>query len=275
MYVICISKLCPANIGINFAMINHTPLETISKNTETILEEPFEWCFVEGGTVSLTDASNRNGTKGGRYHVSDFAIGKYLITNSQYKRFIDHPNGFHNLKWWEFSPEGILWRRDHRNPKPTAFSGKDLPATRVSWFDSMAFCNWLSSETKEIVRLPTEQEWQRSAIGAMEWNYPWGNELDETRGNYANHIGQTSPVEKYPAGQSPFGVMDMFGNVWEWCSTIWGTDSNDLDGYVYRTIRGGAWNVSNPEHLRAVDRGEGHSPRGQLNDCGLRITMEI
>ena len=256
-------------------MTASTTVETMARNIATILGEPFEWCFIKGGVVSLIDASDHGGTKGGVYRVSDFAIGKYLVTNSQFTKFLDHPNGFYDPKWWKFSPEGILWRRDHRNPKPTAFPGRNLPVTRVSWFDSVAFCNWLSSETDGIIRLPAEQEWQYAASGAMEWSYPWGNELDETRGNYANIFGQTSPVGKYPAGQSPFGAMDMFGNVWEWCSTIWGTESNDLGGYVYRTIRGGAWNVSNPEHLRAVDRGEGHSPRGQLNDCGLRIVLEF
>ena len=149
-------------------------LETLSKRTETLLGAPFEWCFVKSGPVTLVDASEYGGTSGGTYQAADFALAKYFITNSQYQIFIEHPNGFRNPEWWAYSPEGILWRRDHRNPKPTAFAGPDLPCTRVSWFDSVAFCNWLSVELSEAIRLPTELEWQRAAIGDTGWSYPWG-----------------------------------------------------------------------------------------------------
>jgi formylglycine-generating enzyme required for sulfatase activity len=251
-------------------------LEFLSQQTEALLGAPFEWRFIQGGFVTLIDASDYGGTKGGIYQVVDFAIAKYFITNAQYKIFIGHPSGFRNPQWWEYSSQATQWRKDHSNPKPTAFEGTDLPRTRVSWFDSVAFCNWLSAELNEKVRLPTEMEWQRAAVGDTDWSYPWGNELDETRANYANLVGKTSSVGSYPAGQSPFGVMDMIGNLWEWNSTIWDTDnSEDLNGYVYRNYRGGAWNVCNPEYLRATDRGAGHSPRGQLNDAGFRCTLRF
>ena len=256
-------------------MTDFIELVSISKVTESILGEPFEWCLVQGGIATLVDASDYGGTKGGTYQVADFAIGKYFITNSQYKKFIDHPNGFRNPQWWEYSKEAIQWKKDRPNPKPPAFAGADLPATRVSWFDSIAFCNWLSAELNRKVRLPTEQEWQRTAVGDTGWAYPWGNELDETRGNYANHIRQTSPVGNFPAGQSPFGAMDMIGNLWEWCLTVWGSDSTDPNGYVYRVTRGGAWNVSNPEYLRAIDRGAGQPPRSRLNDAGFRCALHF
>jgi formylglycine-generating enzyme required for sulfatase activity len=251
-------------------------LEALSQQTTARLGEPFEWCFIPGGSVMLADATDYGGNQGGTYSVTDFAIAKYLITNAQYKVFIEHRNGFRNSQWWDYSPQATQWRKDHKRPKPTAFAGADLPCTRVSWFDSMAFCSWLSAELDEKIRLPTELEWQRAAVGDSGWSYPWGNELDETRGNYANQVGQTSPVGNYPAGQSPFGVLDMIGNLWEWNLTIWGTDnSSDPSGYVYRNYRGGAWNVSNPEYLRALDRGVGHSPRGQLNDAGFRVALQF
>lgn len=247
--------------------------DLLSKRTVSILETPFEWCHIPVGNVTLLDASDHGGTVGGSFRVEDFAMGKYLITNGQYERFVEHRDGFCDPAWWSYSPQATQWRKDHPRPKPTAFDGGDLPATRVSWFDSMAFCNWLSAELQASIRLPTEREWQRAAVGDTNWIYPWGNELDDTRGNFANRIGSVSPVGNFPNGQCPFGVMDMVGNLWEWCLTIWGTNEVDLNGYVYRTFRGGAWNVSNPEFLRAIDRGEGHSPRGMLNDCGFRIIM--
>ncbi|HSB00374.1 MAG TPA: SUMF1/EgtB/PvdO family nonheme iron enzyme [Anaerolineales bacterium] len=247
----------------------------LSKQAESILGPPFEWCLVTGGAVILLDASDYGGTTGGTDQVLDFAIAKYLTTNGQYQKFIEHPNGFGNPQWWEFSPQGIQWRKDHRNPKPTAFAGTDLPRTRTSWFDSVAFCRWLSAQLNVHIRLPTEQEWQRAAVGDTGWSYPWGNELDETRGNFANQVGRVSTVGSFPRGQSPFGVMDMTGNLSEWCLTTWATDSTDLHGYTYRVFRGGAWNISNPEYLRAIDRGEGHSPRGQLNDRGFRMALQL
>jgi formylglycine-generating enzyme required for sulfatase activity len=119
------------------------------------------------------------------------------------------------------------------------------------------------------IRLPTEQEWQRAALSDTGWCYPWGDKLDETRGNYAEHIGQPTSVEKYPDGKSLYGVLDMIGDVWEWSLTGWGQETIDVSGYTYRIIKGGAWNISNPDYLRANDRGC-HPPRGRLNDCGFR-----
>jgi formylglycine-generating enzyme required for sulfatase activity len=98
--------------------------------------------------------------------------------------------------------------------------------------------------------------------------------LDETRGNYANRVGQPSPVDRYPAGKSIYGVMDLIGNLWERCLTGWNQEFVDTSGYTYRVIKGGAWNISNPDYLRANDRGC-HPPRGQLNDCGFRVLLDI
>ena len=259
-------------------------IEALSKITVVILHSPFEWCYVEGGHVTLENATQEGGTKGGDYLVNDFAIAKYPITNAQYEKFINHSNGFSNPHWWDYSPEAIQWRKDHKNPKPTAFNGADLPRTRASWFDSMAFCQWLSAELKSnvqfqspnpinmAIRLPTEQEWQRAALGDTEWVYPWGNKLDKTCGNYGNNLGQPSVVDRYPEGKSVYGVMDMTGNVWEWCLTGWNQETMDVSGYTYRVFKGGAWNVSNPDHLRSNDRGC-HPPRGRLNDCGFRLAL--
>jgi formylglycine-generating enzyme required for sulfatase activity len=262
-------------------------METFSKVTESILPSPFEWCHIEGGIVFLENATQDGGTTGGTYQVGDFAIAKYPITNAQYERFLQNSNGFSNTQWWKYSSEAIQWRKDHKNPKPTAFQGSDLPRTRASWFDSLAFCFWLSAELKSnmqtiksptvqdfSIRLSTEQEWQRAALGDTGWCYPWGNTLEETRGNYGNNVGQPSDVKKYTEGKSIYGVMDMTGNVWEWCQTGWNQENLDLNGYNYRMIKGGAWNIDNPGYLRANDRGC-HPPRGSLNDCGFRILLQF
>jgi len=262
--------------------------KALSRITEAILCPPFEWCRVQGGLVKIVNALHYGGNKGGEYQTASYAIAKYPITNAQYQRFLDDPNGFINMAWWEYSSEAIQWHKDHRKSKMTAFDGPDLPRTRISWFDSMAFCAWLSAnlnnrdqavengDTLKIqnldtwsVRLPTEQEWQRAALVDRDWQYPWGNQLEERCANYGKTVGHPTHVESYPDGRSPCGAMDMLGNVWEWCLTPWGVDDIDVSGYTYRIIKGGAWNVSNPEHLRATDR-YGNSPRGSLNDAGFR-----
>src|SRR5687768_4969516 len=94
-------------------------LESMSKVTESILHPPFEWCYVNGGSVLLEDATQDGGTKGGPFQVNDFAIAKYPITNAQYEKFLKSSNGFPNPLWWEYSSEAIQWRKDHTNPKPT------------------------------------------------------------------------------------------------------------------------------------------------------------
>ena len=263
-------------------------LEDLARITQAILCPPFEWCHVSGGRVTLLEASSFGGTKGGEFQTADFAIAKYPITNAQYQCFPDDPNGYSNVTWWGYSPEARQWHKDHPNPQPTAFDGSDLPRTRISWFDSLAFCGWLSAKLQtrnanttpfEVanldtwhVRLPIEQEWQRAALGDQDWQYPWGNQLDEKNGNYGNSMGHPTSVGSYPQGRSPYGAEDMIGNVWEWCLTPWGLDGMDISGYSNRVFKGGAWNVSNPEHLRANDR-YGHPQRGRLNDAGFRIAF--
>jgi formylglycine-generating enzyme required for sulfatase activity len=142
----------------------------------------------------------------------------------------------------------------------------------------MAFCAWLSAQWSEadpttpgwVIRLPSEAEWQRAAEGNTGCAYPWGDSLAPGRANYGKHIGQPTPVTRYIEGETPCGALDMCGNVWEWCLTAWGIFGNDISGYTYRVMRGGAWNVSNPEYLQSHAR-YGHPPRGQLNDAGFRI----
>jgi len=127
-------------------MSDISTIESLSKATAAILCPPFEWCWVEGGSVILENAAHYGGTPGGTFQVTGFAIAKYPITNAQYEKFLRIPNGFSNPHWWDYSREASQWRKDHQNPKATAFLGSDIPCTRVSWFDSMAFCHWLSAE---------------------------------------------------------------------------------------------------------------------------------
>jgi formylglycine-generating enzyme required for sulfatase activity len=245
-----------------------------------ITAPPFEWCVIDSGLVSLEDASGEGGSIGGSETVAPFWMARYPVTNAQFQGFTADPDGYRNPLWWEFSPQARQWHVDHPNPRATAFPGDLLPRTRVNWFESMAFCNWLTVKISGendllvnwVIRLPTEQEWQRAAVGDTGWVYPWGNTLSHAAANYGSQVGRPTPVDQFQQGQSPCGVLDMIGNVWERCLSAWGKEpaAADLTGYTYRVMRGGAWNISKEENLSAHLR-YGHPPRGQLNDAGFRV----
>jgi iron(II)-dependent oxidoreductase len=133
----------------------------------------------------------------------------------------------------------------------------------------VAYCNWLTGTLREqgklgpseMVRLPSEAEWETAARGTDQRTWPWGNDWDETKTNTREGgLETTTPVGMYPEGATPCGALDMAGNVWEWCSTRWGWDWQRPDfGYPYvpsdgreeledepeklslRLLRGGSW----------------------------------
>jgi formylglycine-generating enzyme required for sulfatase activity len=110
----------------------------------------------------------------------------------------------------------------------------------VSWHDAVAYCQWLSEATGKECQLPTEAEWEKAAgwdeEQGVKWTYPWGNQFDASLCSTAESgIGDTTPVGVYPGGASPYGVMDMAGNVWEWTAT----ESEGEKGL--KVLKGGSW----------------------------------
>jgi toxoflavin biosynthesis protein ToxD len=98
----------------------------------------------------------------------------------------------------------------------------DHPIDGVTWEQASSFCRWLSKRAGFVVRLPTEAEWERAARGDDDREYPWGDRYASGCGNLADlNIGHTTAVGSFPRGASPFGVLDLAGNVDEWTASLY------------------------------------------------------
>ena len=183
-------------------------------------------------------------------YLPDYTIAKTPVTNAQYAEFV-RDAGIVN------PPEH--WRKGELPPDKL-----DHPVVYVSWHDAVAYCDWLADVTGKPYRLPSEAEWEKAARGTNGRIYPWGNRwypgwCDTHCNTLEGGVRGTTPVERYPRGASPYGVLDMAGNVREWTRSLWGQEGEEPDfEYPYdpqdgrenpeagddvrRVVRGGSWN---------------------------------
>lgn len=114
----------------------------------------------------------------------------------------------------------------------------------------MAFCAWLSHKTGLAVRLPTEWEWERAARGSDGRAYPWGSDYEQGMANIVetyddggrHYLARTSAVGIYPLGAAPNGVLDLAGDVWEWCMNEFSQPERvEAGGGESRVVRGASW----------------------------------
>jgi formylglycine-generating enzyme required for sulfatase activity len=206
------------------------------------IPDPFTWCEIPDGGVYLP-------VNCPRLDVPSFYMSKYLITYEQFQVFVDAKGGFASSRWrkqFEVTRKAKLYDQ--------AFTyTENLPRENVTWYDAVAFCLWLSDKTGYDILLPTEWEWQWAARGPELRKYPWGDEYiagyaninEQNNDAGPNYLGKTSPVGAYEHDRSPFGVMDMCGNVREWClNESKSPTRTELDRDKARVCRGGCWDGS-------------------------------
>jgi len=221
----------------------------------------FDWISIPPGKVTLET--------GQTFTVPAFAITRLPVTNADYDLFVRAEDGYARPEWWAFSQDAQAFHAENPAPPYTAHPGDNLPRTNVSWYEAVAFSRWLSAQLGQHISLPTEQQWQRAAQGDTGWRFPWGDQFDPSRCNF-NTDGPT-PVGQFPDGASPFGVLDMAGNVWEWCLNDYYTGSTDISlPATDRVLRGGSWWCNTPGDL-AVDYRNGGYLHGWSHDWGFRV----
>lgn len=193
-----------------------------------------------------------------RVWIDGFEIGVTQVTNSEYASFANETN---------------------RSLPPTQFIDPEQPVVAVSWFDAVAYCDWLSGVTGRRIRLPSEAEWECAARGGAEgMRYPWGNELppqdDDRFANGPEPVGRHTP--------NAYGLHDLCENAHEWCSDWYAPDYYAVspernprgpESGRRRVSRGGSW-----RHRVKFTRCAARSsipPEFQYADYGFRIACEI
>lgn len=224
---------------------------------------PIEWCSIPAGNVKVgllqSAKEGSNTPMGGDFDVPAFLIAKYPVTVTQFAEFLTDQKGYLNPEWWDELLDSSVWHKRHQTLMKTANTNGNLPQTSVTWDEAMAFCYWLSQKTGLEITLPTEQQWQRAAQGDDDRTYAWGKIFEKNKCNFNSMF--ITPVDRYPTGKSPFDVMDMCGNVEEWCDTSWGN---------YKAIRGGSW-MDRRESAVSVKHRNWRSPDNPSPAVGFRV----
>jgi formylglycine-generating enzyme required for sulfatase activity len=217
------------------------------------------------GTATVTTPADAqaydNETPQHQVNLPAYRIGRVPVTVAQFGEFIkatrhkttadEQGSAFAwNGKEWA-DVKGANWAHP-RGPESDVAQKADHPVTCVSWQDAQAFCRWASEQSGQSIRLPSEAEWEKAARGVDGRIWPWGNEPPtDSRCNFNNKVGDTTPVGRYPSGASPYGCLDMAGNVWEWTSSLFKPypykaedGREDAAASGSRTLRGGSWLTS-------------------------------
>jgi formylglycine-generating enzyme required for sulfatase activity len=195
----------------------------------------FDWVEVPGGACAIGREPEESRQR--LVDVAAFELGRTPVTNAEYAAFVAEAGA---------------------DPPPHWPAPADHPVTFVDWHQAEAFCAWAGG------RLPTEEEWEKAARGTDGRTFPWGDDEDETRAAVGAGIkhGGPSTVRSRLAGASPYGLLDMAGNVWEWTSTEYPPGE--------RVLRGGSFASPGLAWARCTMRSHSRPGRRQSH-IGFRV----
>ena len=207
-----------------------------------------------------------------------YRIGKYPVTNKQYAEFTRQNN--------RAVPPEMGWQG--QLPPPDRL---DHPAAGVTWYEALAYCDWLSAQSGRRFSLPNEAQWEKAARGTDGRLYPWGDDWQAGRSQQGQ--SQAGKVDAWPA-QSVYGLFDLVGNIQQWTCSLWGEKRfepgpegrypwtqegrNDLQAHrlVRRVVRGGSFHEPQSDQVCALRRSSLPEDRGAPpSRYGFRVVMTL
>ncbi len=230
-------------IGLKTRVAAAEALDQASQSRLRTPGDPDYWVKVRAGAFTIGDPKVFQSLPEKSVTVPTFRIGRFPVTVWEYGKFLDETNSEKPHRW------------DEQEGHPSR------PVVYVSWHDAQRYCEWAGCQ------LPTEQQWEFAARGTQGRIYPWGSEEqgpDEHRANFGNPGGAPTPVGMFPDGNTPEGVADLAGNVWEWTRS-------DYDEKT-KVLRGASFNVD-ASGLRAASRVR-YVPVSGVSVLGFRCVRE-
>ncbi len=225
------------------------------------LADPLNLARIPAGEFLMgTPDANTDERPVHRVYVSEFFIGRYLVTQDEYARFLTAtgrpapavralPRITTNGREDDFRQLAAPYVWDESGRPPA--SHRAHPVVLVTFDDATAFCRWTGDQLGRPVRLPTEAEWEKAARGGLEGQrYPWGDDIDPSRCNFLSDVSVKAQKGTRPTGMFPpnaHGLYDVAGNVWEWVSDWYADDYYSVsepkdprgpDAGVFRIVRG-------------------------------------
>ncbi len=264
--------------GVTLDMVNISGGEFQMGVTDKEVEEAVKNAVSYGHSEANARTWANWGTPRHRVRVPDFSMGKFLVTQAQWKQVAAMKKVKIDLK---INPEEF-----------TRFQGKDLPVDSVNWHQAVEFCQRLSKHTGNKYRLPSEAEWEYACRAGTESAFHFGATITPEYVNYdgnypyaqaakGEYRQKTTPIGKFPNG---FGLYDMHGNLWEWCEDDWhenyqgapdngkawiDNDNHSQDKTLIKVLRGGSW--SNFARFCRSGNRVGNDAEYDHYCCGFRV----